>query len=193
MSDNIVIIAAASTAVGRVGGNLNSLPATAPGATVVRAQMEGTGVAPDQIDQVILDQVSAAGTGKIPAYQTTLNAGPLHQVPAMTIDEVCCSSLKALHQAMHASTCGGSQIVIAGGRKSMNQIAHGLPRSRTGQRWGHRPLVETVIVDGLWDAFNQIHLGVTAEHIAQEYGYRRRVEDVVVATSRQQAGAIIRW
>jgi acetyl-CoA C-acetyltransferase len=193
MSDNIVIIAAASTAVGRVGGNLKSLPATAPGATVVRTQMEGTGVATDPSDQVIVDQVSTSSTGKNPAYQTTLNAGSLHQVPVMTIDEVCGSSLKALHQAMRAITCGGSQIVIAGGLKSMNQTTHGLPRPRMDHRWSHRPLVETVIVDGLWDAFNQIHLGVTAEHIARGYGCRRRVQAAFVAASRQRAGAAIRW
>ena len=189
MSEHIVIVDAGRTAVGTFGGTLSSLPATELGAAVLKALVERTGVAPDQIDEVILGQVLAAGVGQNPARQTTLMAGLPHQVPAMTINKVCGSGLKAVHLAMQAIACGDAEIVIAGGQESMSQSAHVLPRSRDGQRMGDWSLKDTMIVDGLLDAFNQYHMGVTAENIAKKYDFSREAQDAFAAASQQKAAA----
>ncbi|MGE5155628.1 MAG: acetyl-CoA C-acetyltransferase [Bdellovibrio bacteriovorus] len=192
MSDNIVIVAAARTAVGSFGGSLSSLPATELGITVLKALLERTGVKPDQIDEVILGQVLTAGTGQNPARQTVIKAGLPHQVPAMTINKVCGSGLKAVHLAMQAVACGDAEIVIAGGQESMSQSPHALPRSREGQRMGDWKLVDTMLVDGLIDAFHQIHMGVTAENIAKKYAFSREAQDAFAAASQQKAEAAIK-
>ena len=189
MSESIVIVAAGRTAVGTFGGTLSALPATELGATVVKALLERTGIGADQIDEVILGQVLAAGTGQNPARQTTIKAGLPHKVPAMTINKVCGSGLKAVHLAMQAIACGDAEIVIAGGQESMSQSCHALPRSREGQRMGDWKLVDTMIVDGLWDAFNQCHMGTTAENIAKKYGFTRTAQDEFAAGSQQKAEA----
>jgi acetyl-CoA C-acetyltransferase len=189
MSENVVIVAAVRTPVGNFGGSLSSLPATALGAAVIKALLERTGLEPDQIDEVILGQVLAAGVGQNPARQTTLNAGLPHKVPAMTINKVCGSGLKAVHLAMQAVACGDAEIVIAGGQESMSQAAHVLPGSRDGKRMGDWKLVDTMIVDGLWDAFNQCHMGVTAENIAKQYDLSRDLQDSFAAESQQKTEA----
>jgi acetyl-CoA C-acetyltransferase len=192
MSDNIVIVAAARTAVGSFGGSLSSFSATQLGATVLKALLERTGVAPDQVDEVILGQVLTAGAGQNPARQTVINAGLPNKVPAMTINKVCGSGLKAVHLAMQAVACGDADIVIAGGQECMSQSSHVLPRSREGQRMGDWKLVDSMIVDGLWDAFNQIHMGVTAENVAKKYGFTREAQDAFAAASQQKAEAAIK-
>ncbi len=192
MSDNIVIVAAARTAVGSFGGSLSSLSATDLGVTVLKALLERTGVQPDQIDEVILGQVLTAGTGQNPARQTVIKAGLPHTVPAMTINKVCGSGLKAVHLAMQAVACGDAEIVIAGGQESMSQSPHALPRSREGQRMGDWKLVDTMLVDGLIDAFHQIHMGVTAENIAKQYQFTREAQDGFAAASQQKAEAAIK-
>ncbi len=192
MNDNIVIVAAGRTAVGTFGGSLSSLPATELGAVVLKALLARTGINPEQIDEVILGQVLAAGVGQNPARQTTLNAGLPHQVSAMTINKVCGSGLKAVHLAMQAVACGDADIVIAGGQESMSQSSHVLPRSREGQRMGDWQLKDTMIVDGLWDAFNQYHMGVTAENIAKQYTFTREAQDAFAAASQQKAEAAIK-
>ena len=189
MSENIVIVAAGRTAVGTFGGTLAALPATDLGATVVRALLERTGIAADQVDEVILGQVLTAAAGQNPARQTTLKAGLPDKVPAMTINKVCGSGLKAVHLAMQAVACGDAEVVIAGGQESMSQSCHALPRSREGQRMGEWKLVDTMIVDGLWDAFNQCHMGNTAENIAKKYGFTRAAQDEFAAGSQQKAEA----
>jgi acetyl-CoA C-acetyltransferase len=189
MSENIVIIAAGRTAVGTFGGSLAALPATELGAMVVKALLERTGIAGDQVDEVILGQVLTAGTGQNPARQTTIKAGLPDKVPAMTINKVCGSGLKAVHLAMQAVACGDAEIVVAGGQESMSQSCHALPRSREGQRMGDWKLVDTMIVDGLWDAFNQCHMGNTAENIAKKYGFTRAAQDAFAAGSQQKAEA----
>jgi len=183
MSEHIVIVAAGRTAVGSFGGSLAALPATELGATVLKALLARTGIAPEQIDEVILGQVLTAGVGQNPARQTTLNAGLPQQVPAMTINKVCGSGLKAVHLAMQAVACGDADIVIAGGQENMSQSAHVLPHSRDGQRMGDWQLKDTMIVDGLWDAFNNYHMGVTAENIATQYGFDRAAQDQFAAAS----------
>ena len=192
MSENIVIVAAARTAVGSFGGSLSTLTASELGATVLKALLGQTGVAPDQVDEVILGQVLTAGVGQNPARQTAIKAGLPHEVPAMTINKVCGSGLKAVQLAMQAIACGDAQIVIAGGQESMSQSAHILPRSREGQRMGDWKMVDTMIVDGLWDAFNQIHMGVTAENIAKKFAFSREAQDAFAAGSQQKAEAAIK-
>ncbi len=191
MSENIVIVDAGRTAVGTFGGTLASLPAVELGAIVLKALLTRSGIAPEQIDEVILGQVRTAGVGQNPARQTTLNAGLPQKVPAMTINKVCGSGLKAVHLAMQAVACGDADIVIAGGQESMSQSAHVLPRSREGQRMGDWQMKDTMIVDGLWDAFNQYHMGTTAENIARQYGFTRETQDAFAAASQQKAEAAI--
>jgi len=192
MSENIVIVAAGRTAVGTFGGALAGQPATELGATVIKALLERTGIAPDQIDEVILGQVLTAGTGQNPARQTTLKAGLPQKVPALTINKVCGSGLKAVHLAMQAVACGDADIVIAGGQESMSQSCHALPRSREGQRMGDWKMVDTMIVDGLWCAFNNYHMGTTAENIAKKYGFTRAAQDEFAAGSQQKTEAAIK-
>ncbi|AGA90420.1 acetyl-CoA acetyltransferase [Thioflavicoccus mobilis 8321] len=186
MSESIVIVAAARTAVGSFGGGLSSLPATELGATVVKALLERAGIGADQVDEVIFGQVLAAGVGQNPARQTTLAAGLPEKVPAMTINKVCGSGLKAVHLAMQAVACGDAEVVIAGGQESMSQSTHVLPRSRSGQRMGDWTMKDTMIVDGLWDAFNQCHMGVTAENVATKYGLTREAQDAFALESQQK-------
>ncbi|MBK1722416.1 acetyl-CoA C-acetyltransferase [Thiocystis violacea] len=191
MSDTIVIVDAGRTAIGTFGGALSALQATDIGTTVLKALIERTGIAPEQVSEVILGQVLTAGCGQNPARQTTLMAGLPHTVPAMTINKVCGSGLKAVHLAMQAVACGDAEIVIAGGQESMSQSSHVLPRSREGQRMGDWPMKDTMIVDGLWDAFNQCHMGVTAENIAKKYAFTREAQDAFAAASQQKAEAAI--
>jgi acetyl-CoA C-acetyltransferase len=189
MSENIVIVAAGRTAVGNFGGTLSPLSAIDLGAAVVKGLLERSGLAPEQIDEVILGQVLTAASGQNPARQTSLKAGLPDKVPAMTINKVCGSGLKAVHLAMQAVACGDAEVVIAGGQECMSQSPHALPRSRDGQRMGDWKLVDTMIIDGLWDAFNQCHMGVTAENIAKKYGFDRAGQDAFAADSQQKAEA----
>jgi acetyl-CoA C-acetyltransferase len=189
MSEKAVIVAAVRTPVGSFAGSLASMPATALGTAVVKALLERTGIAPEQVDEVILGQVLTAGVGQNPARQTTLNAGLPHKVPAMTINKVCGSGLKAVHLAMQAVACGDAEIVIAGGQESMSQSSHVVPGSRDGKRMGDWKMVDSMIVDGLWDAFNQCHMGVTAENIAKKYEFARELQDAFAADSQQKTEA----
>jgi acetyl-CoA C-acetyltransferase len=189
MSQTAVIVAAARTPVGSFGGSLASLPASALGTVVVKALLERTGLQPDQIDEVILGQVLTAGVGQNAARQTTLHAGLSHSVPAMTINQVCGSGLRAVHLAMQAVLCGDAEVVIAGGQESMSQSAHVLPSSREGKRMGDWKMADSMIVDGLWDAFNNCHMGVTAENIAKKYEFPRELQDAFAADSQQKTEA----
>ena len=189
MSETIVIVDAGRSAIGTSGGSLSSLSATEIGTAVLKGLLARTGIAPEQIDEVILGQVLTAGVGQNPARQTTLNAGLPHSVPAMTINKVCGSGLKAVHLAMQAVACGDADIVIAGGQESMSQSSHVLPRSRDGQRMGDWSMKDTMIVDGLWDAFNNYHMGTTAENIANQYGFTREQQDAFAAASQQKTEA----
>ena len=191
MSENIVIVAALRTAVGSFGGGLAGIPAKDLGATVIKALLEKTGIAPEQVDEVILGQVLTAGAGQNPARQTVIAAGLPHAVPALTINKVCGSGLKAVHLAYQAVACGDAEIVIAGGQESMSLSPHVLPKSRDGQKMGDWPMKDSMIVDGLWDAFNQIHMGNTAENIAKQYGFSREAQDTFAAESQRKAGAAL--
>lgn len=189
MSQTAVIVAAARTPVGSFGGSLAALPASALGAVVVKALLERTGLKPEQIDEVILGQVLTAGVGQNAARQTTIHAGLPQEVPAMTINQVCGSGLRAVHLAMQAVMCADAEVVIAGGQESMSQAAHVLPGSREGKRMGDWKMVDSMIVDGLWDAFNNCHMGVTAENIAKKYEFSRDLQDAFAADSQQKTEA----
>jgi acetyl-CoA C-acetyltransferase len=189
MSDNVVIVAAARTAIGNFSGALAGIPASDLGAKVIAGLLERTGLQPEQVDEVILGQVLTAGCGQNPARQATLGAGLPVGVPAMTINKVCGSGLKAVHLAMQAVACGDAEIVIAGGQENMSMSPHVVPGSRNGTKMGDWKLKDTMIVDGLWDAFNQYHMGVTAENIAKNYDFSRQAQDEFAAGSQQKAEA----
>ncbi|MBW4934341.1 acetyl-CoA C-acetyltransferase [Marinobacter sp. F4206] len=186
---DVVIVAAKRTAIGTFGGGLSSLRADQLGTAVIKAILEDTGVPADQINEVVLGQVLTAGCGQNPARQSSINAGIPASVPAMTINKVCGSGLKAVHMAVQAIRCGDAELMIAGGQESMSQAPHVLPNSRNGQRMGNWNMVDTMITDGLWDAFNDYHMGVTAENIVEKYGISREEQDEFAAASQQKAVA----
>ncbi len=191
MSENIVIVAAARSAIGTFGGSLAGIPAHELGAKVITGLLQKTGVKPEQVDEVILGQVLAAGSGQNPARQTSIAAGLPVETPALTINKVCGSGLKAVHLAMQAVACGDAEIVIAGGQENMSRSPHVLPNSRNGSKMGDWKLVDTMIVDGLWDAFNNYHMGTTAENIAEKFGFSREEQDAFAAASQQKAQAAL--
>jgi len=186
-----VIVAATRTAIGNFQGALAQLSAVDLGAIVVRALLERSGLASTEVDEVILGQVLTAGAGQNTARQTTLKAGLPQSVPAMTINKVCGSGLKALHLATQAIRCGDAEVVIAGGMENMSLSPYVLPKARTGLRMGHAQLVDSMICDGLWDAFNDYHMGITAENLAAKYGISREGQDAFAAASQCKALAAI--
>ena len=187
MNEDIVIVAAGRTAVGAFSGSLSGIPATELGSIVIKDLLQKTGVETDQVDEVILGQVLTAGVGQNPARQSAIGAGLPNTVPAMTINKVCGSGLKAVHLAMQAIACGDAEIVIAGGQENMSQSAHVLPGSRTGNKMGNWKMLDTMITDGLTDVFNQCHMGVTAENIAKRYDFSRAGQDAFAAESQRRA------
>ncbi|MDD5394058.1 MAG: acetyl-CoA C-acetyltransferase [Thiothrix sp.] len=189
MREDIVIVAAGRTALGTFGGALSAIPASELGATVIKGLLERSGLKPDQINEVILGQVLTAGVGQNPARQAVLSAGLPVEVPAMTINKVCGSGLKAVHLAYQAVACGDADIVIAGGQETMSASAHVLPGSRNGQKMGDWKMVDTMIKDGLWCATNDYHMGMTAENIAAKYGFSREAQDEFAAGSQQKTEA----
>ncbi len=187
--EDIVIVGAARTAVGKFGGSLAKIPATELGAIVIRGLLERTGVAADQIGEVIMGQVLAAGVGQNPARQAMMKAGIAKETPALTINAVCGSGLKAVMLAAQAVAWGDSEIVIAGGQENMSASPHVLNGSRDGQRMGDWKMVDTMIVDGLWDVYNQYHMGITAENVAKAHNVTREQQDALALASQQKASA----
>ncbi len=185
----VVIVAATRTAIGSFGGQFANIPAHELGATVIRALLEQTAIDPASVDEVILGQVLTAGCGQNPARQAAIHAGLPHSVPALTLNKVCGSGLKALHLAAQAIRCGDAEIMIAGGQESMSLSPHLLPTSRSGQRMGHGQIIDSMIHDGLWDAFNDYHMGITAENLVDKYGISREEQDAFAAASQQKAVA----
>ena len=183
---NVVIVDAVRTPIGTFGGALSSLPASHMGALVIKALLERNKLAADQVDEVILGQVLTAGTGQNPARQASIEAGLPQECPALTINKVCGSGLKAVQLAAQAIKCGDADVIIAGGQENMSASPHVLPKSRDGQRMGDWQLRDTMIVDGLWDAFNDYHMGVTAENIAKKYQFSRDDQDAFAAASQQK-------
>jgi acetyl-CoA C-acetyltransferase len=186
---DIVIVAAARTAVGKFGGTLAKVAAPELGATVLQALLQRSGLSSEQIGEVILGQVLTAGSGQNAARQALIKAGFSHGVPAMTINKVCGSGLKAVMLAAQAIRDGDSEIVIAGGQENMSASPHVLLGSRDGQRMGDWKMVDSMIVDGLWDVYNQYHMGITAENVAKQYGVTREAQDALALASQQKAAA----
>ena len=188
---DVVIVAATRTPIGSFHGALAPLCAVELGAVVIRSLLEKTAVAPEQIDEVILGQVLTAGSGQNPARQTALRAGLPVTVPALTINLVCGSGLKAVQQAVQAIRCGDADIVIAGGQESMSNAPYFLDGARSGLRLGHASLKDSVVHDGLWDAFNDYHMGITAENLADKFVISREQQDAFALQSQQKAAAAI--
>ena len=187
----VVIVAATRTAIGSFQGALADVPATDLGAAVIRRLLEQTGLDGAQVDEVILGHVLTAGAGQNTARQAAIKAGLPHAVPALTLNKVCGSGLKALHLGAQAIRCGDAEVIIAGGMENMSLAPYVLPKARTGLRMGHGQLVDTMISDGLWDAFNDCHMGITAENLVDKYAISREEQDAFAAASQQKAIAAI--
>jgi acetyl-CoA C-acetyltransferase len=185
----IVIVAAARTAVGKFGGTLAKTPASELGAIVIQDLLKRTGLKGEQISEVILGQVLQAGCGQNPARQAVIKAGLPHGVPAYTINKVCGSGLKAVMLGVQAIRDGDAEIVIAGGQENMSLSPHLVPNSRDGQRMGNWSMVDSMINDGLWDVYNQYHMGITAENVAKQYEVSRADQDALALGSQQKAAA----
>ncbi|MGS0939904.1 MULTISPECIES: acetyl-CoA C-acetyltransferase [Pseudomonas] len=188
---DVVIVAATRTAIGSFQGALANVPAVELGAAVIKAVIEKTGIAPEQVDEVIMGHVLTAGLGQNTARQASIKAGLPPTVPAMALNKVCGSGLKALHLATQAIRCGDADIIVAGGMESMSLAPYVLPKARTGLRMGNAELVDSMIQDGLWDAFNDYHMGITAENLVEKYGISRQAQDEYAAASQQKALAAI--
>jgi acetyl-CoA C-acetyltransferase len=187
--EDVVIVAAGRTPVGKFGGTLAKIPAAELGAHVIRNLLARTGIDPASVSEVIMGQVLTAGAGQNPARQAVIKAGLPDMVPGQTINMVCGSGLKATHLAAQAIKCGDAQIVIAGGQENMSASPHVLNGSRDGFRMGDAKLVDTMIVDGLWDVYNQYHMGVTAENVARKYEVSRAEQDEFALQSQLKAEA----
>ncbi|WP_197325123.1 acetyl-CoA C-acetyltransferase [Ralstonia solanacearum] len=186
---DVVIVSAVRTAVGKFGGSLAKIPAPELGAAVIREALSRAKVAPDQVSEVIMGQVLTAGSGQNPARQALIKAGLPDMVPGMTINKVCGSGLKAVMLAANAIVAGEADIVVAGGQENMSAAPHVLPGSRDGFRMGDSKLIDSMIVDGLWDVYNQYHMGITAENVAKQYGITREAQDALAVASQNKAEA----
>ena len=189
MTTDIVIVAAARTAVGKFGGTLAKTSAPDLGAAVVIDLLRRANLSGDQINELIFGQVLTAGSGQNPARQTVIKSGLPQGVPALTINAVCGSGLKAVMLAAQAIRDGDSEIIIAGGQESMSMSPHVLPGSRDGMRMGDWKMVDTMIVDGLFDVYNKYHMGITAENVAKKYDISREKQDALALGSQQKAAA----
>src|SRR5580700_3316845 len=187
--NDVVITAALRSAVGKFGGSIAKVSAADLGAQIVKALLARTDVKPAQISEVILGQVLTAAVGQNPARQALIRSGIPDMVPAMTVGKVCGSGLKAVHLAAQAIKCGDADIIIAGGQENMSASPHVLQGSRDGFRMGDAKLVDSMIVDGLWDVYNNYHMGMTAENVAKKYEISRREQDEFAAASQQKAEA----
>ena len=186
---DIVIVSAARTAVGKFGGSIANIPATELGAIVIREAIARARLDPAQVGEVIMGQVLAAGAGQNPARQSLMKAGVPKETPGLTINAVCGSGLKAVMLAAQAVAWGDSEIVVAGGQESMSLSPHVLLGSRQGQRMGDWKMLDSMIVDGLWDVYNQYHMGTTAENVAKVHGITREMQDALALASQQKASA----
>ncbi len=190
--EDVVIVAAGRTAIGKFGGTLAKIPATELGAQVIKHLLAKTGIDPAAVSEVIMGQVLTAGAGQNPARQAVIKSGMPDSVPASTLNVVCGSGLRATHLAAQAIKCGDASIVIAGGQENMSASPHVLNGSRDGFRMGDAKLTDTMIVDGLWDAYNQYHMGVTAENVARKYEVSRAEQDEFALQSQLKAEAAMK-
>ncbi|MCD6042342.1 MAG: acetyl-CoA C-acetyltransferase [Burkholderiales bacterium] len=187
--EEIYIVGAARTPIGKFGGSLAKTPAAELGALIIRKVLERAGVPAEQVSEVIMGQVLTAGVGQNPARQAAIKAGLPEMIPSMTINKVCGSGLKAAMLGAQSIAHGDSDIVVAGGQESMSLSPHALMGSREGYRMGDAKMVDTMIVDGLWDVYNQYHMGVTAENVAKEYAVTREEQDQFAVASQNKTEA----
>ena len=190
--EDIVIVGALRTAVGKFGGSLGEVPAVRLGATVIKALLEQLHIEPQAVDDVLLGHVLTAGCGQNPARQAAIYAGLPQAVPAMTINQVCGSGLRAVMLAAQSIRAGDASLVLAGGQENMSLSPHLLPGSRQGRKMGDWTLDDSMIRDGLWDAFNDYHMGRTAENLAARYGISREEQDRFAARSQNLAETALR-
>jgi acetyl-CoA C-acetyltransferase len=186
---DIVIVSAARTAVGKFGGSLAKVSATELGAIAIKEAIARAKLSPDQIGEIIMGQVLTAGSGQNPARQAMMKAGVAKETPALTINAVCGSGLKAVMLAAQAVAWGDSEIVVAGGQENMSASPHVVMGSRDGQRMGDWTMIDSMIVDGLWDVYNQYHMGITAENVAKAHGITRDMQDTLALGSQTKAAA----
>ncbi|MGE7093014.1 acetyl-CoA C-acetyltransferase [Lysinibacillus sp. NPDC048646] len=191
MTNEVVIVSAVRTAIGSFQGTLKDVPATTLGSIVIKEVLARAGVAGEQVDEIIMGNVLSAGLGQNPARQAAIAAGLPHQVPALTINKVCGSGLKAVHLAAQAILAGDAEIIVAGGFENMSQAPYVLKNAREGFRMGDQKVVDTMIHDGLWCAFNDYHMGITAENLCDAYEISREEQDTFAARSQQRAEAAI--
>lgn len=192
MSDvSVVIVSAKRTAIGSFLGSLSTLSAVDLGKVAVTAALQDAGVAPADVDEVILGQVLTGACGQNPARQTAIAVGIPAEKTALTINQVCGSGLRAVALGMQAIKNGDANIVVAGGQESMSQSVHAA-NLRNGTKMGNMEFTDTMIKDGLWDAFNGYHMGITAENVATKFELTRAVQDELAATSQQRAEAAIK-
>jgi acetyl-CoA C-acetyltransferase len=189
MSEPVVVVAAGRTPIGAFGGALAGIPAPELGAHVIRGLLEKTGLKGEAIDEVILGQVITAGCGQNPARQALVAAGLPVSVPAITVNKVCGSGLKAVMLGAQAIRAGDAEIIIAGGQENMSAAPHLLPRSRLGQRMGNWALIDSMLNDGLIEASDGRHMGAIVENLAAEYGVARAAQDAFSAQSQQRTEA----
>ncbi len=186
---DIVIVSAARTAVGKFGGSLAKVSAPELGAIAIKEAIARAKLDRAQIGEVIMGQVLTAGSGQNPARQAMMKAGVAKETPALTINAVCGSGLKAVMLAAQAVAWGDSEIVVAGGQENMSASPHVVMGSRDGQRMGDWKMQDTMIVDGLWDVYNQYHMGITAENVAKAHGITREAQDALALGSQTKAAA----
>ncbi|MGM0876334.1 MAG: acetyl-CoA C-acetyltransferase [Bacillota bacterium] len=191
LQQEIVIVSAVRTPIGNFSGSLKDVSATKLGAHVIKSALEKAGINPDQVSEVIMGNVLQAGLGQNPARQASIQAGIPQEVPALTINKVCGSGLKAVHLAMQSILAGDADIVVAGGMENMSQAPYLLDGARSGYRMGDQKVVDSIIKDGLWCAFNDYHMGVTAENLCEQYELTREELDQFAANSQQKAVAAI--
>jgi acetyl-CoA C-acetyltransferase len=187
--EDIVIVSAARTAVGKFGGSLAKTPATELGSLVIKEVIARAKLDAAQVGEVIMGQVLTAGSGQNPARQAGLKAGLAKETPALTINAVCGSGLKAVMLAAQSIATGDSDIVVAGGQENMSASPHVVMGSRDGQRMGDWKMIDSMIIDGLWDVYNQYHMGITAENVAKAYAISREMQDALALGSQTKAAA----
>jgi len=187
----VVVASAVRTPIGSFGGSLSGFSAAELGAIAAKEALKRAGIAPTDVSEVIVGNVLNAGQGQNVARQVALKAGLPNEVPAMTLNMVCGSGLRAISLAAQMIRSGEADVVLAGGTESMSNAAYALKKARTGYKMGHDQLVDTMISDGLWDAFNDVHMGATAENIAAEKGIGREAQDAFAAQSQQRAEAAL--
>ena len=188
---NVMIVGATRTPIGSFRGSLSPLSAVELGAVAVRRLLEESSLSAGDTDELIFGQVLTAGCGQNPARQTAIAAGLPVSTPATTVNLVCGAGLKAVQLAAQAIRCGDAEVVIAGGQESMSNAPYLLDGARSGLRFGHTGLQDSMIVDGLWDAFNDYHMGITAENVARQHGISREQQDAFAAGSQQKAASAI--